>query len=515
MRNSYGNINTAEIYPKGRKMKKVLATGATENYYNIIVPYINSIHLNSNFDDNILITLDFFKKEQFNKVKHLYLNSDLVLNKNPNNCLQHGEFLKSNYFNSLKNEDIICFTDGDMILQRPLDNVEISLIESLKNGDVLVQFNAGMKDSLLDEYYRLAPRIEHNFFEQNFQCELFKISCYNTGVIICNLKTWNFIQEKYSEYFPKIKDIFRHYAKQQWILSYIINKYLNPIVMDYSMHTHYLHGRIPDTYFINNQSYYKNKKILFSHFCMNIDLPIHKQAFSEQQRKYLESLCPSIKKEIEILKNSNPKNYEDFEQLILSVGLNGELLHEQPSEFSAYYGKGIRIWQYPNQLSKFSQKIFKLKVDSYLEIGCRFGGTFIFNSEMLFKNNSNLKIYACDIIPKPLIIEEYSSFRKLTYLNISSKTKEFKEFCFQTKPEFVFIDGDHSYEGVKNDFNIFENILETKYIAFHDIVSDVCPGVVQIWKEMKEDSRFETYEFTDQYESVKGSFLGIGLAIRK
>lgn len=223
----------------------------------------------------------------------------------------------------------------------------------------------------------------------------------------------------------------------------------------------------------------------------------------------------SIKNEIEILKNSKAKNADDFEKLILSVGLNGELLHEQPNEFNQFYGKGIKIWQYPNQLSKFAEKISKLEIDSYLEIGCRFGGTFIFNSEVLSKNNPEINIYACDIIPMSEIISEYSSYRKLQYLNISSREDKFKNICLEIKPKFVFIDGDHSYEGVKNDFLIFENMLETKYIAFHDISSDVCPGVVKMWDEMKKDKRFETFEFTEQYETVKGNYLGIGLAIRK
>lgn len=223
----------------------------------------------------------------------------------------------------------------------------------------------------------------------------------------------------------------------------------------------------------------------------------------------------SIKNEVEILKNSQAKSANDFENLILSLGLNGELLHEQPPEFAEFYGKGIKIWQYPNQLSKFAEKICKLKINSYLEIGCRFGGTFIFNSEILLKNNSEIKIYACDIIPASPIISEYSTIRKMQYLNLSSREEKFKNLCSEIKPEFVFIDGDHSYEGVKNDFLIFESMLETKYIAFHDISSDVCPGVVSMWQEMKEDNRFETHEFTEQYDSVKGNFLGIGLAIRK
>jgi hypothetical protein len=74
--------------------------------------------------------------------------------------------------------------------------------------------------------------------------------------------------------------------------------------------------------------------------------------------------------------------------------------------------------------------------------------------------------------------------------------------------DLILIDGDHSYEGLKTDF---ENSLKfnPKYISFHDISSDVCPGVVRFWNEIK--NNYKHYEYTKQYDSVNGSFLGIGL----
>ncbi len=39
--------------------------------------------------------------------------------------------------------------------------------------------------------------------------------------------------------------------------------------------------------------------------------------------------------------------------LIPALGLNDEILHEQPRELSASYGKGLHIWQYPNQLAAY------------------------------------------------------------------------------------------------------------------------------------------------------------------
>jgi hypothetical protein len=46
-------------------------------------------------------------------------------------------------------------------------------------------------------------------------------------------------------------------------------------------------------------------------------------------------------------------------------------------------------------------------------------------------------------------------------------------------------------------------------------VSDACKGVVSLWNKLKNDKRFNNVEFIDQYDSVQGSYLGIGILIRK
>jgi hypothetical protein len=85
--------------------------------------------------------------------------------------------------------------------------------------------------------------------------------------------------------------------------------------------------------------------------------------------------------------------------------------------------------------------------------------------------------------------------------------------------DLIFIDGDHSYNGVKNDYEISKN--SGKIFVFHDIVNDVCLGVVQFWNELKssEANTYDFFEFTEQYQDVWNethqSFLGIGVAIKK
>jgi predicted O-methyltransferase YrrM len=59
--------------------------------------------------------------------------------------------------------------------------------------------------------------------------------------------------------------------------------------------------------------------------------------------------------------------------------------------------------------------------------------------------------------------------------------------------DFVFIDGDHTYDGVKKDFFLYHKFLKKGgLLAFHDIVPgnpEVVGGVPRFWSEVKQSYR--------------------------
>jgi predicted O-methyltransferase YrrM len=59
--------------------------------------------------------------------------------------------------------------------------------------------------------------------------------------------------------------------------------------------------------------------------------------------------------------------------------------------------------------------------------------------------------------------------------------------------DYLFIDGDHRYEGVKRDFEMYGPLVRKGgLIAFHDIVEgpfDAVGGVPQFWREVKPQYR--------------------------
>ena len=76
--------------------------------------------------------------------------------------------------------------------------------------------------------------------------------------------------------------------------------------------------------------------------------------------------------------------------------------------------------------------------------------------------------------------------------------------------DILFVDGDHSYEGVKRDFEMYGPLVRNGgIIGFHDIVlgpSKDVGGVPRFWKEIKQDSR--SVELVKDY--TQGGF-GIGI----
>lgn len=229
----------------------------------------------------------------------------------------------------------------------------------------------------------------------------------------------------------------------------------------------------------------------------------------------IKSLFNNIDKELFL-----NQNYLE-NSLIVNLGLNNENLNEQPIELSNYFGSGfgLRIWQYPNQFSKYLIKLAEHAemINSYLEIGCRHGGTYILTTEFLRTLNKNFKSsVAVDIIDVNELLQKYiEKTSEASFLNLNSGSLQFKEFINDNFFDVIFIDGDHSYDFVKNDAETTRDFCNIQ--VFHDTVNDACPGVGVYWNEIKNTHGhlYDFYDFDDQYDSVHGSYLGIGVAIRK
>jgi cephalosporin hydroxylase len=210
--------------------------------------------------------------------------------------------------------------------------------------------------------------------------------------------------------------------------------------------------------------------------------------------------------------------YSGIKFIIEKIGLNNELLHEQPPELEQYYGKGLFVWQNPKQFSKYIVWLLENAQDcsSYLEIGCRWGGTFIVICETLRRANPNFKwAVAVDLMEKAPFVEQYTKIAQnsgfeIMYFRGSSTSKEFTDLINEKRPDVSFIDGDHRIFGALQDHMLVREY--SKIIVHHDVSSDVCHETTLLWDALKKLECGRNYvEFTDQYPSVRGKYLGIGV----
>jgi hypothetical protein len=76
---------------------------------------------------------------------------------------------------------------------------------------------------------------------------------------------------------------------------------------------------------------------------------------------------------------------DEVKSLILELGLTDDSAEEFPVSIKANCGRGLHIMQYPIQFNRYLIDLSKLKINSYLEVGVRHGGTFVTTVEYLNK----------------------------------------------------------------------------------------------------------------------------------
>lgn len=75
--------------------------------------------------------------------------------------------------------------------------------------------------------------------------------------------------------------------------------------------------------------------------------------------------------------------------------------------------------------------------------------------------------------------------------------------------DYLFIDGNHNYKYVKNDFYTYSKFVKDGgVIVFHDINGFDCPGVKKIWEEIKSNYSYKEIKLHHQ-----NSIYGLGIII--
>ena len=229
----------------------------------------------------------------------------------------------------------------------------------------------------------------------------------------------------------------------------------------------------------------------------------------------------SIEKAIESVREFDFKSatQREIEEILPTFGMNDESLDEMPEIFKPFFGWGIKFWQYPNQFSKLLSFFKDKEINSYLELGVRWGGTFILINEFLMKYNPLLEAHCIDLIPASEILHTYQTKYKkqrFWYHQMETTSPFFfvnleggDNITIQKKIDLIFIDACHAYSCIIRDYHT-SLMLGPKYIMFHDIANVNTRGAKIAWQEIKKNHK-KSYEFVDQYDGMNGKYLGLGL----
>lgn len=180
---------------------------------------------------------------------------------------------------------------------------------------------------------------------------------------------------------------------------------------------------------------------------------------------------------------------------------------------------GLQAWQEKAEFEQFLEFIKKKNIQSYLEIGCAFGDTFHAVTSIMPKGSRAVAVDNPDnawgfdssreYLKRAVKDLKYSGY-DASIIWGDSTYKGVVDIVSKSSPfEVVFIDGDHSYEGVKADFENYGHM--GKFVAFHDIANDMKRNskgelieVPIFWNELKQ--KYKHWEFI-----VEGSNMGIGV----
>jgi len=182
----------------------------------------------------------------------------------------------------------------------------------------------------------------------------------------------------------------------------------------------------------------------------------------------------------------------------------------------------IEPTQVRDEILELLMFLSKLNPKYILEIGTASGGTLFLFSRIASKDATIISI---DLpggafgggYPKwkiPLFKSFALSKQKIHLIRADSHKKETlektKSILGNRKLDFLFIDGDHTYEGVKKDFEMYSPLVKKGgVIALHDIVQHPPESGCEVstfWNEIK--SKYEYIEFVKSWNQ---NWAGIGL----
>jgi hypothetical protein len=169
------------------------------------------------------------------------------------------------------------------------------------------------------------------------------------------------------------------------------------------------------------------------------------------------------------------------------------------------------MWQTPGQLARLMVFLAQQDVQTYLEIGTFSGWTITVIVAYLLRVGTLRKATTFDVHRHvdPELESLWTEFGLPIEYVLASPHDKWAIFSKPSSPyDVIFIDGDHSYEGVRSDYDFFKD--KGRHLVFHDVNDEWCPGVRRIWQEVKSENPTSNFhEFTLHPNDFR--LMGIGV----
>ena len=188
------------------------------------------------------------------------------------------------------------------------------------------------------------------------------------------------------------------------------------------------------------------------------------------------------------------------------------------------FGQPIAPWQIRSEIQKLVEIVAERRPCTVLEIGTASGGTLFLWTRVVHPEGS---IISLDL-PAGLFgggypewkIPLYRAFalpgQEIHLLRADShkpeSVEQVKSLLAGRRIDFLFIDGDHTHDGIKQDFELYSPLLASGGVtAFHDIATKEGHenyGVTRFWHEVKQGRN--AIEIVEQ---PPRGFAGIGVLL--
>ena len=207
----------------------------------------------------------------------------------------------------------------------------------------------------------------------------------------------------------------------------------------------------------------------------------------------------------ELYKNLSFNFYKKYlikmnEERLLNF-LRNEVGVSETGYFCANFSGNLEIQQIPEEYSRLLNFFKNTDIKNYLELGVANGGSFFINSIFLqntlafgecvdclaYRDIPHVKQTEEKILSKINKLNAFFPQKQFNFIN--STTDNFFENICNKEYCCIFIDADHSYESVLNDYkNSLKHIKKNGYLLFHDIANHNT-GVARCWNEIKENHK--------------------------